>query len=322
MSDICSKAILLLYFLVTLTSNISSQSNQNIRFTTINHTDGLPNNFINTITKDDLGFVWMGTNDGLCRYESANNVKVYQANDATIEGGLQSSNIRALLLDSKRNLWIGTRLGGLTKFHQPSDTWKTFRNDKMDSSSLTNDEILTIMEDSKGRIWVGTEDGLNVYIKETDSFISFKANNNRTGTLEGKAVLSIFEDDKGWIWVGTWEGGLNLLLPSADGNLANAQFRTFYPSEKKPGKRVWKIYQDKQKRYWLGTAMGGLFLMQLPSEESNNQLADLDWTPTFFNYVYDGAKNSITHDDIKDIFEEKRQSQLLLFTIIFMTLPI
>ncbi len=295
----------LLYFLFFIGNTVFGQSNHNIIFNTINHSDGLPHNTVNAIVKDDLGFIWIGTNDGLCRYEASNNIKVFRANDSKIEGGLQSSSIRALFLDSKDNLWIGTRLGGLTKFHQPSGTWQTFRNDKNNPSSISSDEILTITEDSKGRLWVGTEDGLNIFNYETESFVSFKANINDSEALSGKAVLTILEDTKGWIWVGTWAGGLNLLIPSADGNIKNSKFRTFFPNKKTEAKHIWKIIEDNQNRYWVGTRGAGLFLMELPSD-ANNNLIDSDWEPNYYNYSNTNNNNGIAGNTIGEIFQDRK----------------
>lgn len=284
---------------------VSSQSNHHIIFNTINHTDGLPHNTVNAIVKDDLGFVWVGTNDGLCRYEASNHIKVFRANDSKIEGGLQSSSIRALFLDSRDNLWIGTRLGGLTRFHQPSNSWQTFRNDKDNAASISNDEILTITEDSKGRLWIGTEDGLNIFNYETESFVSFKANINEPDALTGKAVLSILEDDKGWIWIGTWAGGLNLLIPSADGDIQKSRFRIFIPNKKTESKRVWKILQDSQNRYWVGTRGAGLFLMEVP-KVANNDLIDSNWQPKFYNYIDTNNNKGIAGNRIGDIFQDSK----------------
>jgi len=110
----CIRIMLLLF----ISYASSSQDNYNLRFSTINMDHGLSNNTVNDITKDSLGFIWIGTNDGLCRYESPKNVKIYRSGSPEVEGGLEASNIRALHSDSKGNLWIGTRLGGLTKYHQ------------------------------------------------------------------------------------------------------------------------------------------------------------------------------------------------------------
>ena len=295
----------MMYFLIFLGNTVVGQSNHNIIFNTINHSDGLPHNTVNAIVKDDLGFVWVGTNDGLCRYEASNNIKVFRANDSKIERGLQSSSIRALFLDSKDNLWIGTRLGGLTKFHQPSNTWQTYRNDKNNPSSISSDEILTITEDSKGRLWVGTEDGLNIFNYETESFVSFKANVNKSDALGANAVVTIMEDEKGWIWIGTWAGGLNLLIPAADGDIKKSRFRKFFPNKKTEAKHVWKILQDNQNRYWIGTRGAGLFLMELP-KEANTSLIDSNWQPKFYNYFNTKNNNGITGNRIGDIFQDSK----------------
>ncbi len=303
MRKITCKAITFLGIILLFGPTLSSQIGGSIRFTKVNNSEELPNNSINCIVKDDLGFIWIGTKDGLCRYEGTNTIKTYKVNSPPIEGGLESSNIRVLFLDSQQNLWIGTRLGGLTRFHQSSNTWRTFRHDDQDTTSLCNDEILAITEDRNGRIWVGTEDGLSVYFKETDTFFTFKKGDDESGSLQGKAVLSILEDASGRIWVGTWEGGLSLLKVPENGHLEDAKFQTFYPSEKKQASRVWDIYQDNQQNYWLGTAAGGLFLMRLP--EQSNQTIEADWTPHFYNFSNDGSTNSITNDDIKDILQDR-----------------
>ena len=297
------KIFFLLCFMTSLLTTLFSQVEQDIRFTNLDNTDGLPNNSINVITKDNLGFVWIGTNDGLCRYGGPNSIKIFTVNSPEVNGGLQSSNIRSLLFDSKNNLWIGTRLGGLTRYDQKSNTWKTFRNDVNDPTSLCNDEILTIAEDSKGRIWVGTEDGLSIYNQETNSFFSFKVDKQKTGSLQASAVLSIFEDSNGWMWVGTWEGGLSLLMMPEDGDFRKAKFRTFNPNNKRSAKRIWSIYEDNQKRYWIGTAASGLFLMQVPLG-SHNKINGEDWSPKFFNYINDGTPTSITNDDIKCVLQD------------------
>ena len=292
MSSIKSKssAITGILFLILIVP-IFSQVNSKIRFTTINNVDGLPNNTVNAIAKDDLGFIWIGTNDGLCRYESSNHIKVFRANNPEISGGLQSSNIRSLYLDSKNNLWIGTRLGGLTKFHQPSGEWKTFRHDSNNSSSISDDEILTITEDSKGRLWVGTENGISVYNYETESFFSFKADKKNPHALQTKAVLTIIEDDKGWIWAGTWGGGLHLLTLPENGDLEKARFRNFVLNNRAKSKHVWKIFQDDQKRYWVGSRGAGLFLMQLPSN-ANNTFTNNNWKPNFHAFITDKSNTT------------------------------
>ena len=294
----------LLFFLIGLWSAIHANTiTPTIHFTNIDKDNGLSSNYVNKIVKDKQGFIWIGTNDGLCRYEAFNRIKIYRATGDTLNG-LQANNIHTLYADSKENLWIGTRLGGLTRFHQPTSTWKTFKHNPQDSNSINNDEILSILEDSKGRIWVGTESGLNLFQPATETFISFQPTINQAGALQAKAVLSILEDDKGWIWVGTWAGGLHLLLPDKDGDIANSRFQRFLPSEDKGTHNVWAMYQDAQAQYWLGTHGGGLVKMQLPTDASidpNRQ----NWRPVFKQYTYEEENSfSLAHNDVKDIYQD------------------
>ncbi|MFT4667600.1 MAG: ligand-binding sensor domain-containing protein/signal transduction histidine kinase [Polaribacter sp.] len=284
---------------------LQSQANHKLNFTVINSTDGLPNNNVNDIVKDNLGFIWIATNDGLCRYESSNHVKIYKENDSLIPTGLKSSNIRSLFADSKDNLWIGTVLGGLSCYHQPTNTWTTYRHDSEDPNSISSDEVLTIMEDRKGQVWVGTENGLNVFHPETATFTSFLPTKNKANTLREEAILSIMEDDKGLLWVGTWAGGFYLVLPAADGNIEHTAFRRFQPFEDLQASSIWKIYQDNDKRYWLGTHGGGLLNMTLP-KEINNNITNQNWKPSFHPIVLNTTDDTqLSGGIITDVLQDK-----------------
>jgi len=126
---------LLLLFCV-FSQTLHSQSVQKIRFNNIRKLEGLSNNMVNGILRDNLGFLWIATNEGLCRYDGPNQVEVFRITER--EGGntLKSNNIRSIYEDSKGNLWIGTRLGGLTKYHQQSDTWSTFQHEEQEPRSI------------------------------------------------------------------------------------------------------------------------------------------------------------------------------------------
>ena len=298
--------LLLLYFLIDIPESYG-QIGKNIRFDNISNIDGLPNNSVNSIIQDDLGFIWIGTNDGLCRYQGTNDVSIYRVNTPAIDGGIESNSIRTLFKDSKQNLWIGTRLGGLTKFDQSNDTWKTFRYDPKDANSISSDEILTIAEDNAGRIWIGTEDGLNAYDSSSGVFTRFKADIGNPKALQAKAVLSIYIDHQGWLWTGTWDGGLSLLIPPRSGKLSDTEFKTFHLHDVQATSRVWDIYQSNDQYYWLSTAGGGLLLMDLP-DNANNTSHDTDWKPIIQRFSKRSSSNGLTHDDIKDVVQDRNQN--------------
>ena len=300
------KFYFLLVFLsfAILQTPIFCQTTPVFNFENINTTNGLSNNNVHSIIQDRFGFIWMGTNDGLCRYDGPERIKVFRAGDEEELNTLQSSRIRSLFFDSKDNLWIGTRLGGLTRYHSPTGEWKTFMHDSKNPSSISNDEILCTTEDAQGQIWVGTENGLGLFDEAKSSFISFlpKPGDDST-TIKSKAVLTIMQDSRGWIWIGTWAGGLHLLLPSKDGDFTKSRFKNFQLPGGQRSQNVWKVFEDREGRMWVGTHGGGLHLMQLPTE-ANNEVGKQNWEPRFHTYTMEGD-NNLSHNTIQDIVQDQ-----------------
>ena len=292
-------------FLFLLIAEIGiGQSSSRTKFSNWQKQDGLPNNNINAVIKDDLGFLWIATNDGLCRYDGPNSFKVFrQPNDENSNGGgLESNKIRSLFKDSKGYLWIGTLFGGITRYHPPTNDWTTYRHDSTLENSLSNDEVLTIFEDSKNQLWIGTEDGLNLFDPETGTFQRFKLNR---GKVQGTAVITILEDLNGWIWVGTWAGGLHLMLEDSEGLYHEQQVRHFESPSGKLGNNVWDLYQDNEGRYWIGTHGGGLLLMEIPGHASNF-VHQQNWDPKFHIYSIDVSQEfSLKSNAIQAIFQDR-----------------
>ena len=263
-----------------------------------------PNTFINAIVRDQKGLLWMGTNNGLCRYISAKEIKVY--NSAEIPE-LKSDLIEELLCDSKGNLWIGTRHGGLTKYDPKRDRWTNYVHLPGDSTSLQNNDVLCLEEDRKGRVWVGTEEGVSIYQEERDNFVGFSHKAEDSTSLSANSILSIMEDHKGRIWLGTWGGGLNVCVPDIK-DIHKSTFRRI-PLMRADGnpESIWSMFQDSENRYWIGTHFSGLNLMQVPSAWPVNPER---WTifPQFHSYLRDPDDiHSLSNDIIlADIQQDSR----------------
>ena len=272
-----------------------------------------PNHSINTVTRDLQGLVWIGTNDGLCRYDSPDRVKIFKAHSEEYPSGLLSNTIEVIQADTKGNLWIGTKLGGLTRYNQLTDEWKSYKNNKDDLTSISNNDILSILVDSKDRVWVGTENGLNLYVDSLDAFINFMPDPDDEQSLNTKSVLSISEDNKGWIWLTTWAGGMHLLLPDQN-NLANSKFKVILPSDEESKHSMWAVFNDQQNRYWVASHMDGLALMQLPPEASNVQDKQ-DWKPHFHYYTSSWANpRTLTSNFAVDVLQDE-QGDLWIGTV-------
>lgn len=271
-----------------------------LKFEVIDNTKGLSNNYINDIETDSLGFLWIATNDGLCRYDSPSKIKIYKSGEI----GLESSHIKALHAGSNYNLWIGTNFGGVTKYNVIDNTVRTYNNSENDQYKLSNNEVLCIQEMNSKEVWVGTEHGLNVLYHESDSIYQFPIDKGQKTHIQTKAILNIFKDDKGWIWIGTWNGGFYLYLPAKSGKHSEGLFRKFLINKKEGVRHIWKIFQDTDGIYWVASHGGGLYAMQLP-ENASNQQGQQNWNPNYKEFVHKNEDEiSISNDDVQDILED------------------
>ncbi len=246
-----SQKFLLTVFIYLIISIVYTFGQDSIyEFESITTEDGLPSNSINAVTKDSLGFIWIATSNGLCRYNDKNQITIFQA-DHSSPDFLKSNIIRALYTDKNGILYIGTRYGGLTILNPFDYTWKTFRHIPGDASSINNNEVLAITEDNKGNILIGTEVGFNVFNPQTETFTSFSLNPSGSTSQKGKPVVSIFKDSQEKIWVGTWSFGLYMFEPDYQ-NLAQSVFTPIPLADEVVRPCIWSIYEDHLNNIWLG----------------------------------------------------------------------
>ncbi len=224
-----------------------------IIFNHLYSTDGLSNNTVRTIAQDINGYIWLGTNEGLNRYDGVN-FTIYK-NDPNNPESLSSNQILALFIDSRGYLWIATD-NGLNRWDPQTDRITRFMFDEIDSDKPGANFILNIFEDSLGRIWIGAVNGLRAYSYETDSFESFFHDPNDTTTLSLSHINDVFEDHKGTIWIATHSKGMNRL--NDDGKT----FTRIMPEQDDMTPSIpWTptcILEDSKNRFWVGTWDKGL----------------------------------------------------------------
>lgn len=209
--------------------------------------NSISQNTVQTIFKDSYGFMWFGTQDGLNKFNGYE-MQVYKhlKSDAN---SIPSNFITALAEDDNQNLWIGTRLSGLSKFERKRRRFLTFIHDARDPGSLSSNEITIIFKDKSGNIWVGTQDGLNRLAPNKSKFKRFTSVEQDPKTLSNPEIISIYQDQAGDIWVGTSKG-LNKYNPETE------QFTRFYPGKKTQaytGNSINAITEDDAHNLWLGT---------------------------------------------------------------------
>jgi PAS domain S-box-containing protein len=187
-----------------------------IRFEKISIDDGLSQNAGLAMLQDSQGYLWIGTQDGLNRYDgySITQFKHDKENPNT----LSHNSIISIYEDQEGYLWFGTWGGGLNRYDQTSGQFDRFLPDPQDESSLASGIVTDIVQDTQGRLWIGTMNGLDLFDTGSGKFIHFRNDPDNPNTLSSNAVSSILPTEDGNLWVGTGaysiEGtGLNLFDP-------------------------------------------------------------------------------------------------------------
>ncbi|MEM7351964.1 MAG: two-component regulator propeller domain-containing protein [Acidobacteriota bacterium] len=235
-----------------------------MRFEQLSIEDGLSQSVVNCIVQDSAGFLWLGTQDGLNRYDGYEFV-VYR-HDPRDETSLGHDWIMAIAEDSSGDLWIGTEGGGLSRWHRASDTFSRYRHDPDDPQSLSDDRIIDLNLDRAGTLWVGTLGaGLNRFDRATSTFERFRHDPADSSSLAHDRVGVIHEDRAGRLWVGTW-GGLDLF---------DRERRVFRHHRHDPhdatsltDDRVRTILEEQNGSLWIGTR-AGLNRVMLATEKAS-----------------------------------------------------
>lgn len=159
---------ILLLVLFLLSVRVHPQK-PDITFRHLSIEDGLSQISVESIVQDHAGFMWIGTEDGLNRYDGYN-FKVYK-HDPEDPNSISNNDIWCLYVDRKGILWIGTFSGGLNRFDPKNETFTRYFHISSDSTSISSNLVRAICEDHLGNIWVGTRDsGINILDPENRVF--------------------------------------------------------------------------------------------------------------------------------------------------------
>ncbi len=238
--------------LLALAGRLAAQPGE-LRFERIAVEDGLSHAAVWSIEQDSLGFLWIGTQEGLNRYDGYR-FKVFQHHPQNPDS-LSESEVLALATDRADGLWVGTRGGGLNRYHRAEERFEHFRHDADDAGSLGHDSVWSLLEDRRGVLWIGTENGLSCLRQPGRAFVRYP-NGDIHGAagsqaLSGRTVLALHEDESGVLWIGT-DAGLSRLDRQRQW-LTSFRHDPADPTSLSRG-AVRAIEEDASGRLWLGTA--------------------------------------------------------------------
>jgi signal transduction histidine kinase/ligand-binding sensor domain-containing protein/CheY-like chemotaxis protein len=272
--------------------------------------DGLPQASVHAIIQTRDGYIWLGTQEGLARFDGVrftvfdkrNNEKMknhditslVEAKDGslwmgtsgaliqykdgefksyTTSDGLSNGAILSLCEDREGNLWIGTNAGGLNKLKDGQFTSYTAKD------GFPSEETVSIREAKDGSLWIGTNAGGLVHFKDGKfSILTIKEG------LAHNLVWSVYEDLSGAVWVGT-NGGLN--------RLKDGQITTFTTKDGLANNIIRSIYEDRNGSLWIGTDGGGLHRLEYNTDRSS------------VSFTFLKIKDGLSNNTVLTMFEDR-----------------
>ncbi|HEY1976361.1 MAG TPA: two-component regulator propeller domain-containing protein [Candidatus Baltobacteraceae bacterium] len=162
---------------------------------------GLPHPSAYAVAQDSTGFVWIGTLNGLARYDGYRFQNFLpNSNDPK---ALPEGWIRELISDPAGALWIGTSSSGLVRFDQTSQTFRTWRPRQSGNKGPRSANVVALNRSEDGRIWVGGDGGLDRFDPKSDTFEHFDLEAHGQTQPRVEALLT---DRSGAVWVASLRG--------------------------------------------------------------------------------------------------------------------
>ena len=242
-----------------------------LRFERLTVNDGQSHNTVYTVLQDRLGFVWIGTGNGLNKYNGEEyTIYTHNYHDST---SISDDYVTALHEDEEGYLWVGTRSGGLNVFDRKADRFYRFILNTDSTSTLDDRWIQTIYQDRDGTVWIGTAfAGLVRIDKETGEIRRFLHDSSNPSSLSSNDVTTVHEDRSGRLWVGTWASGLNRLDTGTDAFIRYTRIENDLSSLR--SNRIRAVIEDQRGTLWIGTSAGGLHRYDSTTDSFTQYLHD------------------------------------------------
>lgn len=245
----------------------------------------LPYRVVRSFYQESDSILWIGTDDGLVRWNYRAKT-FFQLPIAAKDGyGLQSGRVWTINRDSAGIFWFGTDGGGLHRYDPQKRTFTVFQHNPDDSSTLCNNRLRSAAWDNNGCLWLGTLDGLDYFNPRTATFTHFKHDPQNPASMSNDRVQAVFCDSDSIVWIATALG-----LNKFD-RTYNRWKRYFHDSSAKslPNSWVKHLMRDSEGTLWI-TTVGGI----------------CRYNPDEDNFTVYGSQNGLTNEYVYGIVEDAK----------------
>ncbi|MBP2833223.1 response regulator [Aquimarina sp. U1-2] len=214
--------------------------------------EGLSQSTVISLAQDQLGQMWIGTRDGLNKYDGEE-ITFYKnnPNDTT---SLSNNDILCIKEDSEGLIWVGTH-NGLSRFNPKTELFKRILHSS-DKNADSHCSIRSIVEISEGVLWIASSNGLYIYNKKNEKLVWYQRNDSNSTSIRSNLILDIFQDSNQNIWIGT-SAGLHKVV---NDDINALTFKRYDANDiDSPRLSVQTINEDDKGNLLIGTKSNGLY---------------------------------------------------------------
>jgi ligand-binding sensor domain-containing protein/two-component sensor histidine kinase len=234
-----------LFLLLTFCA-IPNAQQATLYFEKLNTDNGLSHNKVNCILQDHRGFFWIGTEDGLNRYDG-NDFVIYRSSPGQ-KSGISGNIITDLMEDESGVLWISTADGGISKYDYrlpPDQQFVQYKNIPGDSLSIPTNTVHAMVQDRQGYLWLASGGHAVLrFDKATGRFDQPVPEGTRT-------ALALGLDHQDTLWVGRQGGGLLKVNTKTLAYTSDPRYTNLYV--KLPHVVVTALHEDADQQMWFGS---------------------------------------------------------------------
>ena len=173
-------------------------------FRSLGLAEGLPSSEVAKIVEDREGFIWIGTHDGLVRYDGVG-FRVYRHDDSD-PGSISSDDVAIVFVDRDNRIWCGGESSGLNMLDVARSGFKHYLHDANDPASLAAQDVWSIGQDADGAIWVGGPTTGIERLNADGRTFSHYHHDDATDSPGSDRIFSIYGDGEGRVWFGHTKG--------------------------------------------------------------------------------------------------------------------